>query len=136
MDRTIATRALIGAAIIGVFAQAWLFRTALGVNVVLLTAAVLATGWVIAGLAGRANRLDPLDAWLPIGALVVAGMIGLRSDPTLVFLDAATGATDGRTCRSSGDQAVRSRDHDPRNGRPWLDLRRDPSPVDRCATTR
>ena len=93
MDRTIATRALIGSAIIGVFAQAWLFRTAFGVNAVLLTAAVLATGWVIAGLAGRANRLDPLDAWLPIGALVVAGMIGLRSDPTLVFLDAATGAT-------------------------------------------
>lgn len=93
MDRTIATRALIGSAIIGVFAQAWLFRTAFGVNAVLLTAAVLATGWVIAGLAGRANRLDPLDAWLPIGALVVAGMIGLRSDPTLVFFDAATGAT-------------------------------------------
>ena len=93
MDRTIATRALIGSALIGVIAQAWLFRTALGVNVVLLTAAVLATGWVIAGLAGRANRLDPLDAWLPVGALVVAGMIGLRSDPTLVFLDAATGAT-------------------------------------------
>ena len=93
MDRTIATRALIGSAIIGVVAQAWLFRTALGVNVILLTAAVLATGWVIAGLAGRADRLDPLDAWLPIGALVVAGMIGLRSDPTLVFLDAATGAT-------------------------------------------
>ena len=40
MDRTIATRALIGSAIIGVFAQAWLFRTALGVNAVLLTAAV------------------------------------------------------------------------------------------------
>jgi hypothetical protein len=93
MDRTTATRALIGSAIIGVIAQACLFRTALGVNVVLLTASVLATGWVIAGHAGRANRLDPLDAWLPIGALVVSGMIGLRSDPTLVFLDAATGAT-------------------------------------------
>jgi hypothetical protein len=93
MDRSTATRALIGAALIGVVAQAWLFRTALGINVVLLTAAVLATGWLIARLAGRANRLDPLDAWLPVGALVVAGMIGLRSDPTLVFLDAVTGAT-------------------------------------------
>ena len=93
MDRTTATRALIGAALIGLVAQAWLFRTALGVNVVLLTAAVLAAGWVVSGLAGRANRFDPLDAWLPLGALVVAGMIGLRSDPTVVFLDAVTGAT-------------------------------------------
>jgi hypothetical protein len=93
MDRTTATRALIGAALIGVVAQAWLFRTALGINVVLLTAAVLATGWIIARLAGRAERLDPLDAWLPVSAILVAGMIGLRSDPTLVFLDAATAAT-------------------------------------------
>lgn len=93
MDRTTATRALIGAAVIGVVAQAWLFRTALGINVVLLTAAVLAVGWIIARLAGCADRLDPLDAWLPVAALVVAGMIGLRSDPTLVFLDAVTGAT-------------------------------------------
>ena len=93
MDRTTATRALIGAAVIGVAAQAWLFRTALGINLLLLTAAVLAAGWIIARLAGRADRLDPLDAWLPVAALVVAGMIGLRSDPTLVFLDAVTGAT-------------------------------------------
>jgi len=92
MDRTTAMRALIGAALIGLVAQAWLFRTVLGVNVVLLTAAVLAAGWVVAGLAGRANRFDRSDAWLPVGALVVAGMIGLRSDPTVVFLDAATGA--------------------------------------------
>jgi Domain of unknown function (DUF4173) len=93
MDRITATRALIGAALIGGIAQAWLFRTALGINVVLLTAAVLATGWAIARLAGRADQHDPLDAWLPVAALVVAGMVGLRSDPTVVFLDAVTGAT-------------------------------------------
>ena len=93
MDRTTATRALIGAIVIGVVAQAVLFRVALGINVLLLTAAVLASGYVIARLAGRTDGLDPLDAWLPIAALVLAGMIGLRSDPTLVFLDAATAAT-------------------------------------------
>ena len=93
MDRTTATRALIGAALIGVVAQAWIFRTAPGINVVLLTVAVLAIGLVIAGFAGRANRFDRLDAWLPVGAIVVAGMVGLRSDQTVVFLDAVTGAT-------------------------------------------
>jgi len=93
MDRTTATRALIGAALIGAVAQAWIFRTAPGINVVLLTVAVLAIGLVIAGFAGRANRFDRLDAWLPVGAIVVAGMVGLRSDPTVVFLDAVTGAT-------------------------------------------
>ena len=93
MDRTTATRALGSAAIIGLVAQAWLFRTALGVNVVLLTAAVLGIGWLIGRSAGRAARPDPFDAWLPIAALVVAAMIGVRSDPLLVFLDAATAAT-------------------------------------------
>jgi hypothetical protein len=93
MDRTTATRALIGSIVIGVVAQAVLFRVALGINVLLLTAAVLGSGYVIARLAGRTAGLDPLDAWLPIAALVLAGMIGLRSDPTLVFLDAATAAT-------------------------------------------
>jgi hypothetical protein len=93
MDRTTATRVLIGATLIGGVAQALLFRTALGINALLMTAAVLVTGLVIARLAGRTDRFDPLDGWLPLAALGVAGMIGLRSDPTLVFLDAATAAT-------------------------------------------
>lgn len=93
MDRTTATRALIGAILIAIVAQAVLFEMALGINVLVLTAAVLVTGWAIAKLAGRTDNLDPLDVWLPIAALVVAGMIGLRSDPTLVFLDAVTAAT-------------------------------------------
>jgi hypothetical protein len=93
MDRATATRALGAAAIIGVVAQAWLFRTALGVNVVLLAAAVLGAGWLIGRSPGRGARLDPLDAWLPIAALVVAAMIGIRSDPFLVLLDAVTAAT-------------------------------------------
>jgi hypothetical protein len=93
MDRTTATRALIGAIVIGGIAQAWLYGTALGINAVLLTAIVLAAAWMIAYRAGRADRLDPLDWWIPLGALVVAGMIGLRSDPTLLFLDSVTAAT-------------------------------------------
>ena len=93
MDRTTATRALIGAIVIGGIAQAWLYGTALGINAVLLTAIVLATAWIIAYRAGRADRLDPLDWWIPLAALAVAGMIGLRSDPTLLFLDSVTAAT-------------------------------------------
>ena len=61
MDRTTATRALIGAIVIGGIAQAWLYGTALGINAVLLTAIVLATAWMVAYRAGRADRLNPLD---------------------------------------------------------------------------
>ncbi len=57
MDRTTAMRALIGAALIGLVAQAWLFRTVLGVNVVLLTAAVLAAGW-----SSRGSPAAPTDS--------------------------------------------------------------------------
>jgi uncharacterized protein DUF4153 len=93
MDRPTAIRALIGASLIGGIAQALLFRTALGINVPLLTAAVVVAGWVLARLAGPAGRFDPLDAWLPLGALVVTAMIALRSDVNVVFLDAITAAT-------------------------------------------
>jgi hypothetical protein len=93
MDRPTATRALIGAILIGGIAQAWLFRTTLGINVVLLTMAVLAVGWIIARRAGRGDRIDRLDWWLPVATVVVAGTIALRSDPTLLFLDAVTAAT-------------------------------------------
>jgi len=60
-----------------------------GINVVLMTALVLALGWVVRRQ-GRAP--DPLDAWLPVVALVLAAGIALRADPFVGLLDLAGAA--------------------------------------------
>ena len=91
MERIVARRALLAAAVVGIVAQALFVGLAFGVNVVVATALVLAAAATLGRLAGR--RPDPLDGWLPIAAGLVAAGTALRSDDTLMFLDAVTAAT-------------------------------------------
>src|SRR5262245_66049313 len=91
MDRILARRALLAALAVGVVAQALLVSLAVGVNLVLLTAIVLAVAAAMARLAGR--RLDVADAWMPVSALAVAAGPAGRSGGAPVFLDAGAGAT-------------------------------------------
>jgi Domain of unknown function (DUF4173) len=64
-------------------------RHALGVNVPIVVAGLLAAAWL---MRPRGRPLDPLDAWLPVATLVVAGFVAIRDDRALVLLD-TMGAT-------------------------------------------
>jgi hypothetical protein len=90
MDRIVARRALIAAAVVGVVAQALVVYLAVGVNLVIVTSIVLAIGALLARMAG--GHIDPADAWIPVAAVVVAAGTAIRSDETLVFLDTVTAA--------------------------------------------
>jgi Domain of unknown function (DUF4173) len=90
MDRIVARRALIAAAAVGVVAQALLVYLAVGVNLVVLTAIVLVAAALLARMTDA--RIDPADAWIPVTAIVVAAGTAIRSDETLVFLDAVAAA--------------------------------------------
>ncbi|HEX7223398.1 MAG TPA: hypothetical protein VF231_09100, partial [Candidatus Limnocylindrales bacterium] len=61
MNRIAALQCLGAASLIGLAAQALLFRTALGLNVPILVIAVLAAGFVIAR---PIARIDKADIWL------------------------------------------------------------------------
>ena len=91
MERIVARRALLAAVVVGIVTQALFVGLAFGVNVVVATAVVLVAAATLGRLAGR--RPDPLDGWLPIAAGLVAAGTALRSDDTLMFLDALTAAT-------------------------------------------
>ena len=66
MDHRSARRLLAAALVIGVFAQALLFGTALGLNLVLVVATLVASAFL---RRRRAARLDQLDVWIPPAAL-------------------------------------------------------------------
>jgi hypothetical protein len=74
---------------IGVLAEIALDGSAAGINVPLLTLALLVAAWLVRR-PGRAP--DPLDAWLPGAALVLAAFVALRADPFLAALDLAGAA--------------------------------------------
>ena len=88
MDRNglrITARRLIAIAlVIGVLGEIALDGSAAGINVPLMTAAVLAAGWLVRR---RDRAPDPLDAWLPAAALALSLMVALRADPFLAALD-------------------------------------------------
>ncbi len=89
MDRALARRLLLAALAIGLLAEFALDGPAIGLNAPVLTAVVLAAAWFFR----RPGRQpDPLDAWLPVSALVLAGFVAVRADPFVGFLDLA-GAT-------------------------------------------
>ena len=89
MDRSLARRILAAALGIGVLAELALDGPAVGVNVPIVTAAMLAVAWLFRR-EGRA--LDPLDAWLPVSAMVLAGFVAVRADPFVALLDLAGAA--------------------------------------------
>ena len=86
MTRRIAIRVLALAGLVGLLSQALLLGNLLGVNAPLLAAALLATGWLVRP---AARRIDPIDWWLPLGAVAVSAGIAVRADPVLDLLDAA-----------------------------------------------
>ena len=83
MDPRIARRALAGAILAGLVVELMLDRVALGVNVPLLTAAMLG----LIALVGRRGPADPVDWWLPAVAILASLGPALRTDPTIVALD-------------------------------------------------
>jgi hypothetical protein len=89
MDRTLARRMLLAALAVGVLAELTMDGPAVGLNLPIVTATMLAGAWLFR----RADRApDPLDAWLPVSALVLAGFVALRADPFVAFLDIAGAA--------------------------------------------
>jgi hypothetical protein len=89
MDRTIAMRSLTAAFVVGVLAQGLLVGAELGINLPLLATATIVAAIAVAK-GGR--KIDRMDLWLPVATLVVAAMIAIRSDETLLFLDVMTAA--------------------------------------------
>ncbi len=71
---------------VGVLFDVLVPGNAAGLNAPLLMAALLGAAVVTAGRAGLA-RMDPADAWLGPGALVLASMSVLRADDWLVTVD-------------------------------------------------
>jgi hypothetical protein len=88
MSRSIALRILAFAAAVGLVSQALLIGNVFGLNLPLMAGAVLAAAVALRPV-GR--RIDPLDPWLPVGAIAVTAGIAIRADPFLVLLDIGSG---------------------------------------------
>ncbi len=84
-DRLVARRVLLAGCALGLLAELALDGSAFGVGVPILVTAVLLAGWAIRR-SGRA--LDPLDAWLPVAAVLLAVLVAIRADPFLGVMDA------------------------------------------------
>ena len=84
MDRPVARRLLAGGLLLGLLAEVVLDGPAFGLNIVILVVAALAAGWL---LRRRDRAPDPLDAWLPVTAVVLAAFVAIRADPFLALLD-------------------------------------------------
>lgn len=84
MDRSLARRILLAALVIGVLAEVAMDGPALGINLPIVTATMLAAARVFRR-PGRAP--DPLDAWLPVSALVLAAFTAVRADPFVTLID-------------------------------------------------
>ena len=89
MDRPLARRILLIAFVLGVAAEILFDGPGTGINVPLLVAGTLVGGWLVRR---RGRALDPLDAWLPVTALVLAAFVAVRADPFLAVLDATVAA--------------------------------------------
>jgi hypothetical protein len=84
MDRPLARRILLAALAVGLLAEVAIDGPAIGLNAPILAAATLAAAWL---LRRRGRAPDPLDAWLPVAATVLAGFVAVRADPFVAFLD-------------------------------------------------
>ena len=90
MERPLARRVLAAGLALGLLAEVTIDGPAFGLNVPLMVVALLGAAWVLRRT-GRAP--DPLDAWLPIVAVVLAGFVAVRGDPFLAFLDTLVALT-------------------------------------------
>jgi len=79
-----AQRVALIAIAVGLAAQLLLHGHALGINVLLAAAVLLVAAAVVTG---GLRRTDPLDAWIPATALLLAAFAALRDDGPLVTLD-------------------------------------------------
>lgn len=84
MDRQVARRVSVIGLVLGLLIEIAFDGPSPGLNVPIVVAATLAAA-VLFRRPGR--RLDPLDAWLPISALVLAGFVAIRGDEFLAALD-------------------------------------------------
>ena len=84
MQRPLARRVLAAGLLLGLLADLLLDGPALGLNVPVAIVALLGVAWLLRR-PGRAP--DPLDAWLPIVAVMVAAFVAIRGDPFLAVLD-------------------------------------------------
>jgi hypothetical protein len=84
LDRSIARRLLAGGLALGALAELVLDGSALGLNLVIVVAAILSVGWLVRR-PGRAP--DPLDVWLPVVAVTLAAFVAVRGDPFIGALD-------------------------------------------------
>ena len=89
MDRSLARRILAAALGIGLLAEVAMDGPAVGINVPLVTAAMLGAAWLFRR---EGRELDPLDAWLPVSAVVLAAFVAVRADPFVALLDLAGAA--------------------------------------------
>ncbi|HSW42068.1 MAG TPA: DUF4173 domain-containing protein [Patescibacteria group bacterium] len=86
MTGSLARRLLALALVVGVATDFLVRGNALGVNVLLSLALLLAAGALAAGPA-RIRRVDRLDAWLAPAALASAAFVAIRADPALVAVN-------------------------------------------------
>lgn len=86
LDRPAARRILILAIVIGVLTEVALDGPAYGVNIPITLGVVLAAAWFVRR---RDRAIDPLDAWLPLTAMVLATLAAIRGDEFLAGLDIA-----------------------------------------------
>ncbi len=107
MTRPVAVRILVLAALVGLVAQALLFDSLLGINVPILTVAVLAAA---AAIRPHDEAIDRADWWLPPTTILLAAAIAIRADPLLLLLDvAALSALIGASVAAIGGGAVTRR---------------------------
>jgi hypothetical protein len=83
-DRFVARRVLLAGLALGVLSELAFHGSAVGIGVPIVVVAVLLAGWSVRR-GGRAP--DRLDAWLPIGAVVLSTLVAIRADPFLAVLD-------------------------------------------------
>ncbi len=94
ISKPAARRILLLALGVGVLVDVVVPGNAVGVNAALVMGALLVAAAVVAGPDGL-RRVDPVDSWLPVAALVFAAMPAIRTDDWLVASDLAIAAALG-----------------------------------------
>ena len=116
MDRSIARRLLAAGLALGLLAELVLDGPAFGLNVADPRRRLLGAGWLVRR---RGRAPDPLDAWLPVVAIVLAGFVAVRGDPFLALLDTRRSRSPSRAPRWRRSPGCRSRDGPRRSSRRW-----------------